>query len=90
MKHIKIGMINKIIIKKFNSELVFEKTFLETKIKSYENKISTNVHCRNPKEQSGCVFQAVIVINQFSNWIEIFIHMQKFLSTFSRNRRMQI
>ena len=84
------SIINISIIKKFNSEPVWEKSFLETNVNSYVNKATTNVHCRNPKEQSGSVFQAVIVINLFSNWIEIFIHRQNFLSSFSRNRRMQM
>ena len=50
--------------KGFDSEPVYNETYLKTKIKSYEGKISANFYNdKIPKEGSQCIFPSVILID---------------------------
>lgn len=48
--------------KKFNSNLVFGKRFLKTKIKFCDNKITTNFNGKTPKDRFESVCLSAIVI----------------------------
>ena len=51
------------IKKEFNSEPVYNKKYLKTRIKSYKGKINTNfLNNKIPKEGSQCIFLSVILI----------------------------
>ena len=53
-----------IIKKEFDSKHVYNKKFLKTKIKSYNEKINTNVHNNEIlKEGSHCICLLVILID---------------------------
>ena len=48
----------------FNSEPVYNKKYLKTKIKSFEGKINTNFYGNKiAKEVSECICQSLILIN---------------------------
>ena len=50
--------------KEFDSEPLYNKIYLKTKIKSYKGKINTNFHNNKiPKEDSQCIFLSVILID---------------------------
>ena len=52
------------IKKGFNSEPLYNKKNLKTKIKSHEGKINTNFHGDNiPKEGSECIYLSVVLID---------------------------
>ena len=49
--------------KKIDSDLVFDAKYLKTKIKSYDDKITTNFYGKAPKKRYECVCFSAIVIN---------------------------
>ena len=50
--------------KAFDSQPVYNKKYVKTKVKSYEDKISTNFHSdKIPKEGSQCICLSVILID---------------------------
>ena len=52
------------IYKEFDSDPVYNKKYLKTKMKSYNGKINTNFHNNKiPKEGSQCICLSVILIN---------------------------
>ena len=56
--------VSKIIIKGFDSELVYNNKYLKTKIKSYGGKVNTTFHDdKVPKERSQYICLSVILID---------------------------
>ena len=64
-KHNKIWKnVKNTIYKEFDSDPVYNKKYLKTKMKSYNGKINTNFHNNKiPKEGSQCICLSVILIN---------------------------
>ena len=59
-----LNKVSKFIKKGFDSEPVYNNKYLKTKIKSYEEKINTNLHNDNvPKEGSQYVCLSEILID---------------------------
>ena len=59
--------------KKFDSDLAFASKHLKTKLKSYNNKITTNFHDKAPKERVKCVCLLAMVVDSVFKFVEIFI-----------------
>lgn len=62
-----------IIRKTFDSDPVFADKYLKTKVKSCNNKITTNYHGKAPKEGIKCVCLSALVINSFFKSVKKFL-----------------
>ena len=63
------GIKSTILLKKgFHSQLIYNKKYFKTKIKSYEGKINTNLHNgKMPNEDFHHIFLSVILIDSIFN-----------------------
>ena len=60
----KLEKVSRSIKSEFDSELVSDKKYLKTKIKSYKGKVNTNFHnTKTPKENSLWICLSVILID---------------------------